>query len=101
MKAMKRPKPKRLPPAEDLLRREEEKAAARVLRAVHLEVRATIRRIDAGLAELRQRERALPRLRAQVREQTRAWFEAHPHEGRGVSEVAGERMYPIPGRKLP
>jgi hypothetical protein len=68
---------------------EEDAAARSVLKDIHAQVRATLSRIDASLGEIRARERALAdgSLRAQVVRETQAWFEAHPHEARGIAEL--------------
>ena len=60
----------------------EEAAARGLLEDIHGQVRATLKRIDASLIEVRVRERALAdgTFRAQVRKETQAWFEAHPHQ---------------------
>ena len=68
----------------------EEEAAARALLAdIHSQLRATLKRVDAGLAEIRAQERALGdgSFRAQVREETQAWFEAHPRQARAIAEL--------------
>ena len=51
---------------------------------VHGAVRDVLKRIDAALAEVRERERASDggALRAQVREETMAWLRGHPEEAR-------------------
>src|SRR5438094_8156445 len=68
---------------------EEEAAARALLEDVHGQVRATLKRIDASLIEVRVRERALAdgTFRAQVRKETQAWFEAHPHQARAIAEL--------------
>jgi hypothetical protein len=68
---------------------EEEAAARALLEDIHGQVRATLKRIDASLVEVRARERALAEgtFRAQVRKETRAWFEAHPHQARAITEL--------------
>jgi hypothetical protein len=54
----------------------EEKAARVLLEDIHRQVSAAIARIDAGLAEIRERKRLLTdeAFRAQIRAETRAWF---------------------------
>jgi hypothetical protein len=49
-------------------------------------VRKTLTRIDASLSEIRASERALDdgTFRAQVVAETRAWFDAHLDEARGI-----------------
>jgi len=68
---------------------EEETAARALLEDIHGQVRATLKRIDASLAEIRARERALAdaSFRARVRNETQAWFEAHPHQARAIAEL--------------
>jgi hypothetical protein len=68
---------------------EEEAAARALLEDIHGQVRATLKRIDASLTEIRARERALAdgTFRAQVRKKTQAWFEAHPHQARAIAEL--------------
>jgi len=68
---------------------EEEAAARALLEDIHTQVRAALKRIDASLSEVRARERALDdgTFRAQVRKETQAWFEAHPHEARAVAAL--------------
>ena len=73
-----------------VLTESEEQADARaLLEDVHGQVRATLKRIDASLIEVRVRERALAdgTFRAQVRKETQAWFEAHPHQARAIAEL--------------
>src|SRR4029077_14073781 len=61
---------------------EEEAGARALLEDIHGQVRATLTRIDAIPIEVRARGRALAEgtFRVQVRKETRAWFEAHPHQ---------------------
>jgi len=68
---------------------EEETAARALLEDIHGQVRATLKRIDASLAEIRARKRALAdgSFRARVRNETQAWFEAHPHQARAIAEL--------------
>ncbi|TLZ46352.1 MAG: ribbon-helix-helix protein, CopG family [Gammaproteobacteria bacterium] len=68
---------------------EEEAAARALLEDIHGQVRATLKRIDASVIEVRARERALAdgSFRAQVRKETQAWFEAHPHQARAIAEL--------------
>lgn len=68
---------------------EEEAAARTLLRDIHGQVSATLKRIDASFSEIRARERALAdgTFRAQVRKETQAWFEAHPHQARAIAEL--------------
>jgi hypothetical protein len=68
---------------------EEEEAARALLKDIHRQVRATLKRIDASLTEVRARERALAdgTFRAQVRKQTHAWFKAHPRQARVIAEL--------------
>lgn len=68
---------------------EEEAAARALLEDIHGQVRATLKRIDASLTHIRTRERALAdgTFRAQVRKETQAWFEAHPHQAQAIAEL--------------
>jgi hypothetical protein len=68
---------------------EEETAARALLEDIHVQVRATLDRIDASLTEIRARERALAdgTFRAQVRKETQAWFKAHPNQARSIAEL--------------
>jgi hypothetical protein len=67
----------------------EELASRAVLKDIHNQLRKVLTRIDASLSEIRASERALAdgTLRAQVVAETRAWFDAHPDEARGVAEL--------------
>jgi hypothetical protein len=74
----------------NVLTESEEDAAARsVLKDIHAQVRTTLSRIDASHTEIRSRERALAdgSFRTQVVQETKAWFETHPHEARGIAEL--------------
>ena len=66
---------------------EEETAARALLVEVHGAVRDALKRIDASLAEVRERERALEegKFRAQVREETMAWLRGHPEEAEAIA----------------
>jgi enamine deaminase RidA (YjgF/YER057c/UK114 family) len=68
---------------------EEELASRLVLKDIHAQVRAVLTRIDANLSEIGARERALTdgTFRARVVDETRAWFDAHPEEARGIVEL--------------
>jgi hypothetical protein len=73
-----------------LLSESEEETAMRALLAdIHRAVRATLERIDASLAEVRERERALDEgaFRARVREETLAWLRSHPREAEAIIEL--------------
>jgi hypothetical protein len=72
---------------------EEEEAARALLEDIHGQVRATLKRIDASLTEVRARERALAdgTFRAKVRKETQAWFEAHPRQARVIAELFGQQ----------
>jgi hypothetical protein len=72
---------------------EEETAARSLLEEIHGAVRATLRRIDASLAELRERQRALDEgtFRARVRDETLAWLESHPGEAEAIAELLTTR----------
>jgi hypothetical protein len=74
----------------NVLTESEEEVAARALLAdIHGQVRATLKRIDANLTETHARERALAdgTFHAQVRSETKAWFEAHPHQAQAIAEL--------------
>jgi hypothetical protein len=68
---------------------EDEIAARSLLAEIHGAVRTTLKRIDASLAEVRERERALSqdRFRAGVREETLAWLESHPDEAEAITDL--------------
>ena len=67
-----------------------EKVLARaVLRGVHAHVRATLARIDAIQAEICEQKRSAAKLRIEVREQTKAWFAAHPDKALAISDFLG------------
>lgn len=74
---------------------EEETAARALLVEIHGAVRDVLKRIDASLAEVRERERAFDEsaFRAQVREETMAWLKGHPEE---AEAVAGLLMQQVP-----
>jgi len=67
---------------------EEEVASRAVLKDIHAQVRAALKRIDASLSEIRASERRLAdgTFRAQVVAETRAWFDAHPDQAQGIVE---------------
>ena len=66
---------------------EEETAARALLEEIHDTVRDVLKRIDASLAEVRERERASDQrgFRAQVREETMAWLRGHPEEAEAIA----------------
>ena len=66
---------------------EEETAARALLVEIHGAVRDVLKRIDASLAEVRERERAFDEgaFRAQVRKETMAWLKGHPEEAEAVA----------------
>ncbi len=68
---------------------EEERAAGELLAEIHATVRAQLRRIDASLAELRERERALAgaEFRERVRAETLAWLAANPDRADAIVEL--------------
>lgn len=68
---------------------EEEVASRAVLKDIHAQVHATLARIDASLADILARDRALAdgSFRAQVIAETRAWFDAHPDEAQGIVDL--------------
>jgi len=83
--------------SDKVLTESEEEVAARALLAdIHSQVRATLKRIDASFVEIRARERALTdgTLRARVRNETQAWFAAHPHEARAIAEFFTQDIAP-------
>ena len=66
---------------------EEETAARALLEEIHGPVRDVLKRIDASLAEVRQRERAFDQsaFRAQVREETMEWLRGHHEEADAIA----------------
>jgi hypothetical protein len=66
---------------------EEETAARALLEEVHNTLRDVLKRIDASLAEVRERERAFDQraVRAQVRDETIAWLRGHPEEAEAIT----------------
>jgi hypothetical protein len=68
---------------------EEETAARALLEEVHSTLRDVLKRIDASLAEVRERERAFDQgaFRARVREQVMAWLRGHPEEAEAITEL--------------
>jgi len=68
---------------------EDEVAACALLAEIHAQVRESLMRIDAGLAEVRARERALVdgSFRARVRRETQQWFRSHPQEAEAIAEL--------------
>ena len=64
-----------------------------LLKDIHSQVRAALTRIDASLAEIRASEQRLSdgTFRSQVVAETRAWFDAHPDEARGIVEFFAPR----------
>jgi enamine deaminase RidA (YjgF/YER057c/UK114 family) len=75
---------------------DEEVASRAVLKDIHAQVRATLARIDASVAEIRASEQRLAdgTFRAQVVADTRAWFDAHPEEAQGIAEFFAPRATP-------
>jgi len=75
---------------------EDEVASRAVLKDIHAQVRAALKRIDASLAEVRASEQRLAdgTLRAEVVAETRAWFDAHPDEAHGIVELFAPRASP-------
>jgi len=71
---------------------EDEAAACALLAEIHAQVRESLTRIDAGLAEVRARERALAdgSFRARVRRETQQWFRSHPQEAEAIAELFGQ-----------
>lgn len=68
---------------------EEETAARALLVEVHGAVRDVLKRIDASLAEVREREGAFDKgaFRAEVRKETMAWLRGHPEEAEAIAGV--------------
>lgn len=64
-----------------------ETAARALLVEIRGAVRDVLKRIDASLAEVRERERAFDEgaFRAQVRKETMAWLKGHPEEAEAVA----------------
>ena len=72
---------------------EDEAAACALLAEIHAQVRESLLRIDAGLAEVRARERVLAdgSFRARVRRETRQWFRSHPQQAEAIAELFAQR----------
>jgi enamine deaminase RidA (YjgF/YER057c/UK114 family) len=72
---------------------EEEVASRAVLKDIHAQVRATLTRMDATLAEIQASERKFAdgTFRAQVVAETRAWFDTHPEDAQGIVEFFAPR----------
>lgn len=68
---------------------EEETAARALLAEIHSAVHEVLKRIDASLAEVRERERAFDEgaFRAQVREETLSWLRDHPGEAQAIAAL--------------
>jgi hypothetical protein len=68
---------------------EEETAARALLEEVHNTLRDVLKRIDASLGEVRERERAFDQraFRARVRDETLAWLRGHPEEAEAITEL--------------
>ncbi|MGH8320269.1 MAG: hypothetical protein ACREUL_20260 [Steroidobacteraceae bacterium] len=68
---------------------EEEPTARALLEEIHGAVRDVLKRIDASLAEVRERERAFDEgaFRADVREETMTWLGGHPEEAEAIAEL--------------
>ncbi|MGH8291293.1 MAG: hypothetical protein ACREV7_20230 [Steroidobacteraceae bacterium] len=66
---------------------EEETSARALLEEIHSAVRDVLKRIDASLAEVRERERAFDEgaFRARVREETMTWLRGHPEEAEAIA----------------
>jgi len=73
---------------------EEETAARALLVEVHGAVRDVLKRIDASLAEVRERERAFDEgaIRAEVRKETMAWLRGHPEEAEAIAGLLTPRV---------
>lgn len=73
---------------------EEETAARALLVEVHGAVRDVLKRIDASLAEVRERERAFDEgaFRAEVRKETMAWLRGHPEEAEAIAGLLTPRV---------
>lgn len=68
---------------------EEEAAARGLLQEIHTQVSTTLERIDQGLKELEDRERALAdgSFQDQVRRETRHWIDTHPKQMSAIAEL--------------
>jgi DNA primase catalytic subunit len=68
---------------------EEETAARALLAEVHNTLRDVLKRIDASLAEVHDRERAFDHreFRAQVRDETMTWLRRHPQEAEAITKL--------------
>src|SRR5437660_11714653 len=75
---------------------EEEAAARALLEDIHGQVRATLKRIDASVIEVRARERDLAdgTFRAQARQEAQAWFAPPSAHARAIA--APYRQGPSP-----
>lgn len=73
---------------------EEETAARALLVEIHGAVRDALKRIDASLAEVRERERAFEEgeFRARVRKETMAWLRGHPEEAEAIAGLLTPRV---------
>ena len=68
---------------------EQEEAAAMLLREIHAQAQATLRKIDADLAESRRQARLYAKLKIQTHNETMVWLKAHPDEVQTISELFG------------
>ena len=67
----------------------EHAAAEALLAEIHRHVRAAVMRMDASLADIRRRERALqdPDLRKRIRRETAHWFRMHLSQARSITDL--------------
>jgi 16S rRNA C1402 (ribose-2'-O) methylase RsmI len=68
---------------------EQEEAAAKLLREIHAQAQAILRKIDADLAESRRQARLYAKLKIQTHNETMVWLKAHPDEVQAISELFG------------
>jgi hypothetical protein len=73
---------------------EEESAARALLEEVHNTLADVLKRIDASLAEVRERERAFDQdaFRARRRDQIMAWLRCHPEEAEEIKQLLAPQV---------
>ena len=75
-----------------LLMRSDEAAAHALMKVIHNETSAALKRIDASFNKVRKYERACANdiVRAQARSEAKAWIEAHENEVGAIAELFGQ-----------
>lgn len=68
---------------------EQEEAAALLLREIRAHAQATLRKIDADLAESRRQARLYAKLKVQTQNETMVWLKTHADEVQAISELFG------------